>query len=86
MTRTDTILPERAPTLGVALRFFGAGLGFLTVLLFVAIWKAPLLRADYLHNPATLAVTHLFTLGLGGSVVTGALYQMLPVLLHSRLH
>jgi hypothetical protein len=82
----DTIIPERAPSLGVALRFFLVGLAFLLTLLLTAIWKAPMLTADYLHNPATLAVTHLFTLGFGGSVVTGALYQMIPVLLYSKLH
>jgi hypothetical protein len=81
----DTIIPERAPSLWVPLRFFLGGLFALAVLLVVAYQKAPLLAADYLHNPATLAVTHLFTLGLGGMVVMGALYQMVPVLLYSTL-
>lgn len=81
----DTIIPERAPHLWVPLRFFLGGLLSLAVLLFVAYRKAPLLAADYLHNTATLAVTHLFTLGLGGMVVMGALYQMVPVLLYSKL-
>ncbi|HEY3364106.1 MAG TPA: hypothetical protein VGK74_03490 [Symbiobacteriaceae bacterium] len=81
----DTIIPERAPALGVALRFFLAGLLFLAALLAVAFWKAPLFAADYLHNAATLAVTHLFTLGFAGSVVTGAVYQLTPVLLYSHL-
>jgi hypothetical protein len=81
----DTIIPERAPSLGVPLRFFLTGLAFLLLLLLTALWKAPLLASDYLHNPATLAVTHLFTLGFGASVVNGALYQMIPVLLYSRL-
>lgn len=82
---TDVILPERAPALSLPMRFFVLGLLFLATLLGVAIRKAPMLAADYLHNPVTLAVTHLFTLGLGGSVVTGAVYQMAPVLMHSRL-
>lgn len=82
----DTISPERAPALGVPLRWFLTALAFLAMLLAFALWKAPLLAADYLHNPATLAVTHLFTLGFGGSVVTGALYQMVPVLLYSKLY
>ncbi len=81
----DTIIPERAPGLGVAMRYFSAGLLFLAALLGVAIWKAPMLVNDYLHNPATLMLTHLFTLGFGGTVVTGAVYQMAPVLLYSRL-
>ncbi|HLN65626.1 MAG TPA: hypothetical protein VK464_29215 [Symbiobacteriaceae bacterium] len=82
---TDTILPERAPALGVPLRYFLLGLLYLAGLLLTAIWKAPLLAADYLHNPATLAVTHLFTLGFAGTIVTGAITQMIPVLLHSHL-
>jgi hypothetical protein len=81
----DTIIPERAPAFWVPMRFFLTGLAFLAGLLGIAYWKSGLLAADYLHNPATLAVTHLFTLGLGGTVVTGALYQMLPVLLYSTL-
>lgn len=66
-------------------RFFLAGLAFLGLLLLISVWKAQLMTSDYLHNPATLAVTHLFTLGLGSTVVTGALYQMIPVLLYSSL-
>lgn len=81
----DPILPERAPTLWTPLRFFLAGVASMLVLLLVALYRAPLLAADFLHNPATLAVTHLFTLGFGSTVVAGALYQMVPVLLHSRL-
>ncbi|MDF2630032.1 MAG: hypothetical protein K0R39_3863 [Symbiobacteriaceae bacterium] len=81
----DTIIPERAPHLWVPLRFFLGGLLSLAALLITAYQKAPLLAHDYLHNAATLAVTHLFTLGLGGMVVMGALYQMVPVLLYSTL-
>lgn len=46
--RPGTIVPERAPGLGVALRWFLAGSLFLAVLLLVAIWKAPMLARDYL--------------------------------------
>lgn len=81
----DTIIPERAPHLWVPLRYFLAGLASLAILLAYAVWKAPLLALDYLHNTATLTVTHLLTLGLGGLVVTGALYQLVPVLLYSTL-
>lgn len=83
--RHDPILPERAPNLWTPLRFMLAGPVSLVILMLVAIQRAPLLAADYLHNPATLAVTHLFTLGFGSTVVSGALYQLAPVLLHSRL-
>ncbi len=81
----ETILPERAPVLGVPLRFLLMGVAYLAVLCAVAIWRAPMMVLEYLHNPVTLAVTHLFTLGFAGSVVTGAIYQMIPVILHGRL-
>lgn len=80
----NTILPERAPVLALPLAFFLTAMLFLAALLAVAIWQAPLLAQDYLHNTATLAVTHLFTLGFGGLIATGALYQLMPVLLYSR--
>lgn len=79
------ILPERAPVLGVPLRYFLLGTVYLTAMLLFAIGKAPLLAADYLHNQGTLVLTHLFTLGFAGSVVTGAVYQITPVLLFSHL-
>lgn len=82
----DAILPERAPSLGVPVRFFAVGLLFLAALLLLILGKAPMLVQEYLHNPVTLAATHLFTLGFGGSIASGALYQLLPVLLHSRLY
>lgn len=81
----DTIIPERAPSLGVPLRFFLTGALFLGALLLLALQRAPMLTQDYLGNPVTLAVTHLFTLGFGSSVVTGAVYQIVPVLLYSSL-
>lgn len=82
----DTILPERAPALFVPLRYFLVGLAYLAVLLLTVVWQAGMLKNDYLHNPATLAVTHLFTLGFAGTIVNGALIQLVPVLLHSKLY
>ena len=81
----DTINPERAPRLGVALRFFATGIAYLAAMLVLAAVKAPILAFDYLHNAATLGVTHLFVLGFAGSVAMGALYQLIPVLLHATL-
>jgi len=83
--RHDPILPERAPYLWTPLRFMLAGPVSLAILMLIALQRAPMLATPYLHNPVTLAVTHLFTLGFGSTVVVGALYQMVPVLLHSRL-
>jgi hypothetical protein len=84
-TPVETIAPERAPSLGVALRYFLMGTLFLVLLFATVIWKAPMLVIEYRHNPVTLAVTHLFTLGFGASVVIGAIYQLMPVLLHVHL-
>lgn len=81
----EVILPERAPGLWVPLRFMLGGLGFLGALLLFALWKAPDLAADYRMNPAVLTATHLFTLGFAGMITSGALYQMVPVLLHQSL-
>lgn len=81
----EVILPERAPRLWVPLRFMLAGLGFLAALLLFALFQAPDLAADYRMNPAVLTATHLFTLGFAGMITSGALYQMVPVLLHQNL-
>lgn len=82
----DTIIPERAPSLGVPLRFFLTGILFMAALLLLALQRAPMLTQDYLGNPVTLAITHLFTLGFGSTIVTGAIYQIVPVLLYSSLY
>jgi len=81
---TNVILTERAPNLALPLQFFLTALTALVALLVISIWKSGLLALDYVHNSATLAVTHLFTLGFGGLVLSGAMYQLTPVVLHSR--
>ncbi|HVV01195.1 MAG TPA: hypothetical protein VHH88_07510 [Verrucomicrobiae bacterium] len=40
----------------------------------------------YHYNPLTIAATHLFVLGWLCSVVMGAMYQLVPVALETRLH
>jgi len=79
-----TILTERAPALATPLRLFLLGVTSLFALLGISIWKAPLLALDYVRNSATVSVTHLFTLGFGGLILSGALYQLTPVVLHSQ--
>ena len=69
---------EQAPPIVVVLRFFITGSIFgviASVMLFFV-------GADVAHFslPQTIALTHLFTLGVMGSFMFGALYQMLPVL------
>lgn len=46
----------------------------------------PDLLATYHYNQHIIAVTHLVVLGFLLSVVSGALYQLVPVVLETRLH
>ncbi len=46
----------------------------------------PDILAAYHYNQFTVAATHLWVLGFLGSVVMGALYQLVPVALETRLH
>jgi hypothetical protein len=53
-----------------------------------AMWLAanPSLLATYHYNQDVVAATHLFVLGWLCSVVMGAMYQLVPVALETRLH
>lgn len=46
----------------------------------------PTILAGYHYNQIVIAVTHLFVLGWICSVVMGAMYQLVPVALETRLH
>src|SRR5215475_2805226 len=46
----------------------------------------PELLATYHYNQYVIAVTHLFVLGWICSVVMGAMYQLVPVALETRLY
>ena len=79
MIATAGLSLEQAPPLGLPLRLF------LTAPLFAAAaGLLLLLHGDAVlasrWSPAALAATHLITVGFLGSVMTGALLQMLPVL------
>ena len=68
---------EQAPPFGVPLRFFLSAPPFL-----VAAGLLAALNPDWMTaplSPATLALTHLMTLGCLGMVMLGAMSQMLPV-------
>ncbi len=71
---------EQAPPFGVPLEFFLVAPGFLML----AALAAGVSPGDWLSSrwmPATLALTHLLTLGFLGMVMLGAMLQMLPVVL-----
>lgn len=75
---------EQAPPLGLPLRFFLVSPLFLVLATAVALYAGPDVFASR-WTPATLAVTHLMTLGFLGMTMVGALLQMMPVVLGVRL-
>jgi cbb3-type cytochrome oxidase subunit 1 len=79
---------QAQPTLlsvAVPLRFIVTGVAsLLTGITLLLLW--PDLLATYHYNQYIISVTHLFTLGWISSVVMGAMYQLVPVALETRLY
>jgi len=74
-----------APTVTLPLRFIITGL--LALLTGIGCLVArPDILATYHYNQYVIAATHLFTLGWLCSVVMGAMYQLVPVALETRLY
>ena len=69
---------EQAPPFSVPLRFFLTAPWFLVSAALLMLWQGPELFASR-WLPATLALTHLLTLGFMAQVMLGALLQILPV-------
>jgi hypothetical protein len=78
-------MPDRLPSIGLSLRFILTGVMSLIAgtILLVAF---PDILATYHYNQRVIAVTHLFVLGFIGSIVMGALYQLVPVALETNLY
>jgi hypothetical protein len=72
----STLFPMAFMLTGLVAIF--AGVGWLVL--------RPSLLAAYHYNQYVIAVTHLFVLGGICSIVMGAMYQLLPVALETRLH
>jgi len=74
-----------APAIKLPLAFMLTGLG---ALLLGVLWLVaqPSLLAAYHYNQYVIAVTHLFVLGFLGSIVMGAMYQLVPVALETKLY
>jgi hypothetical protein len=73
------------PSVSLPLRFVVTGL----LALFVGMgWLVaqPQLLTSYHYNQNIIALTHLFVLGWLGSTVMGAMYQLVPVALETRLY
>ncbi|MGP8238761.1 MAG: hypothetical protein ACLQVW_25565 [Limisphaerales bacterium] len=82
---TGSILGANAPSIALPLTFTLTGL--LALCAGVA-WLVlqPSLLAEYYYNQYVVAVTHLFVLGWICSVVMGAMYQLVPVALETKLY
>lgn len=72
----DVTLPLRFMALGVVSLVLGA----------ITLVARPDLLASYHYNQQIVAVTHLFVLGFLLSVVSGAMYQLVPIVLETQLH
>lgn len=75
----------KAPSIALPLMFAIVGLAALMagVGWFIA---RPALLAQYHYNQFVIAATHLFTLGWICSVVMGAMYQLVPIALETKLY
>lgn len=73
------------PSATATLRFIIFGITALLLGAGCLIWRPDLL-ATYHYNQYVIAVTHLFTLGWITAVVMGAMYQLVPVALETKLH
>ena len=74
-----------APSVALPLRFMLTGL----LAFFVGVgWLVarPDILATYHYNQYVIAVTHLFVLGWICTIVMGAMYQLVPVALETKLH
>jgi hypothetical protein len=79
------IANHNAPRIAVPLRFMITGL----LSLFAGmVWLVlrPDILATYHYNQYVIAVTHLFVLGWICTIVMGAMYQLVPVALETKLH
>jgi hypothetical protein len=83
-TRKASWADAHAPSLSLPLRFIATGiLSFLAGIGILA-GHADVLTS-YHYNHYVIAVTHVFVLGFGCSIVMGAMYQLTPVALETRL-
>src|SRR5215471_960003 len=82
---TNPQFGANAPSVSLPLAFILTGVCALCVAM---IWLVlhPELLATYHYNQYVIAVTHLCVLGWILSIVMGAVYQLVPVALETRLH
>lgn len=84
-TKKASIADVHAPSVAIPLRFVLTGIvSFLAAMTWLVF--RPDLLATYHYNQYIIAVTHLFVLGWLCSVIMGAMYQLVPVALETKLH
>jgi hypothetical protein len=76
---------ENAPGLALPLRFMVTGVVALVAAVAIMIAR-PEILASYHYNQYVIAVTHLLVLGWISTIVMGAMYQLVPVALETRLY
>lgn len=80
-----SVADAHAPSVTIPLRFVITGIvSLVTAMVWIAL--RPELLATYHYNQYIIAVTHLFVLGWLSSVIMGAMYQLVPVALETKLH
>lgn len=84
-TRRAAVADVHAPSVALPLRFILTGL---VALLAGSVWLVlrPIVLAGYHYSPEVIAATHLLVLGWISTVIMGAMYQLVPVALETRLH
>ena len=84
-TKRAAVADAHAPSVILPLRFILTGI---VALLGGSAWLAlrPIVLSGYHYSPEAIAVNHLFVLGWLSSVIMGAMYQLVPVALETRLH
>lgn len=74
-----------APPLDVPERFIAlGGVSMVTGCVLIAVWAERIVAPGGWATPQALAVTHVLALGFVTAVMSGVLYQMLPVVLGAR--
>jgi cbb3-type cytochrome oxidase subunit 1 len=85
MTPSRAGFSPHAPSVNLPLRFMVTGmLSLLTGVILLVL--RPEMLATYHYNQYVIATTHLVVLGWICTIVMGAMYQLVPVALETRLH